>query len=397
MPHISGFWDRPRESGPTKGQRNPYHTGRPRAQGVPRPLPSPRKPGPLPPEVLPFAILGAGAAGLFAGCLAGETGLPALLLERKSRAGCKLLMTGNGRCNLTKEVPVSRMLADFGGTMESFLAPALNAMPPRSIMAWFERHGVPLKTMGDGRVFPASEKATDIAHALVDTLRDTDTPICLNAEVLGLRKEDGFFSIQAQTFALRAKRVLIATGGVGYPKTGSVGDGQQWAKALGHTLVPYRPGLVGFVAEHPWIHRNAGRTLPRTTVRVRIDGHAVYEGDGQLDCLLWGLGGAAAYNASRYIGRECPRTFTFEWEADGQTFRIETPKTRPLKESIATIGGIPLEEVDPETMSSRICEGLYFAGEVLDIDGPTGGYNLSAAFSTAALAVRSARKSIRLV
>ncbi|MBO4288005.1 MAG: NAD(P)/FAD-dependent oxidoreductase [Kiritimatiellae bacterium] len=127
-------------------------------------------------------------------------------------------------------------------------------------------------------------------------------------------------------------------------------------------------------------------------MRIRIDGRAVYEGDGQLDCLSWGLGGAAAYNASRYTGRECPRAFTLEWEADGQTFRVETPKTRPLKESIAVIGGVPLDEVDPQTMSSRLCEGLYFAGEVLDIDGPTGGYNLSAAFATAALAVRSVQR-----
>lgn len=372
MPHVSGFWDRPNEP----------------ARRAARPASAPCKRG-TPPAVLPLAIVGAGAAGLFAGCLAGEAGLPALLLERKSRAGCKLLMTGNGRCNLTKDIPVRQMLADFGGAMASFLAPALNAMPPRSVVSWFERRGVPMKTMGDGRVFPVSEKATDVAHALVDTLRDTGIPICLNAEVLGIRKQDGLFSVQTRTFAVRAERILIATGGVGYPKTGSVGDGQRWAKALGHTLVPYRPGLVGFVAEHPWIHRNAGRILPRTTVRVRIGGRAVYESVGQLECLSWGLGGAAAYNASRYTGRECPRVFTLEWEADGQVFRLETPKTRPLKESIATIGGIPLDEVDSRTMCSRICGGLYFAGEVLDVDGPTGGYNLSAAFATAALAVNS--------
>ncbi|HRR34923.1 MAG TPA: aminoacetone oxidase family FAD-binding enzyme [Kiritimatiellia bacterium] len=341
------------------------------------------------PAPVPLLIIGGGAAGLFAGCLAGDRGLGAMILERKHKPGRKLLMCGNGRCNLTKDITPARMLDDMGAPMSDFLSTALNAFPPAAVQAWFQRHNVPLKRMDDRRVFPRSEQASDVVHALTDALRDTGTALCLNTPATGIERHDAGFHVSTAHFSLLAQRVLIATGGVSYPKTGSVGDGQKFAKALGHSLKPYRPGLIGFVVAHPWIAARAGTTLEHAVCRIFHKGRRLYEGHGQLDCEHWGLGGAAAYNASRCVARQNLSDFELEWQVDSERFRVCRPATRPLKEAIVTMGGVPLSEVDPGTMQSRICPGLYFAGEVMDIDGPTGGYNLTAAFATAALAIRA--------
>jgi len=348
------------------------------------------------PKSVPLLIVGGGAAGLFGGCLAGERGLGTLILERKHKPGRKLLMCGNGRCNLTKDLPSVQMLRDMGEPMSRFLEPALNALPPSAVQAWFQAHNVPLKKTDDRRVFPRSEQASDVVYALTDALRDTGTALCLNAPVERVERTDGGptrFLVSTAHFSVFAENVLLATGGVSYPKTGSVGDGQKFAKALGHSLKPYRPGLIGFVIAHPWIDRHAGTTFEDAACRVFRNGQKLYEGRGQLDCETWGIGGAAAYNASRCVARQNLNEFELEWEVGRDKVRVRSPKTRPLKEAIVTVGGVPLNEVDPATMQSRKCPGLFFAGEVMDIDGPTGGYNLTAAFATAALAVGAVAKS----
>jgi predicted Rossmann fold flavoprotein len=338
---------------------------------------------------VPLLIVGGGAAGLFAGCRAGECGLGALILERKHKPGRKVLMCGNGRCNLTKDIPSAQMLRDLGEPVASFLAPAVEAWPPSAVQNWFQQHHVPLKKMADRRVFPSSEQASDVVHALTDALRDTGTALCLNAPVESVERTEAGFHVVTAHFSVLARRVLITTGGVSYPKTGSVGDGQKFAKALGHSLKPYRPGLIGFLVRHPWIDAHGGVTFEQATFRVFDNGQKLYEGHGQMDCETWGVGGAAAYNASRCVARGNLRDFEIEWTVGRDTVRVRNPETRPLKEAIVTVGGVPLNEIDPATLESRKCPGLYFAGEVMDIDGPTGGYNLTAAFATAALAVAS--------
>lgn len=349
----------------------------------------------LAPHPVPLLIVGGGAAGLFAGCLAGERNLGALILERKHKPGRKLLMCGNGRCNLTKDITPDEMLRDMGAPMTDFLAPALRSLPPSAIQTWFQRHNVPLKKMPDKRIFPRSEHASDVVHALTDALRDTGTSLCLNAPVTRIIREQNGFRVETPHFSVAAHHVLLATGGVSYPKTGSVGDGQKFAKTLGHALIPYRPGLIGFVFNHPWITRHAGTTYETAVCRLFHKQRKVYEGTGQLDCESWGIGGAAAYNASRFVARETLANFELEWTVNNETQRIASPKTRPLKEAIVTLGGIPLAEVDPTTMASRKCTNLFFAGEIMDIDGPTGGYNLTAAFATAARAVASVTENMR--
>lgn len=200
---------------------------------------------------VPLAVVGGGAAGMFAASVAAQRGLGCLVFERKMRLGSKVLMTANGRCNFTKDIPVERMLADLGEPVASFARTALAACPPLRIAGGFRTLGVAVKRMADGRLFPASEKAADIVHAFGDLLRDREVPLLVNAPVTGIVPLERGFRVATRGFTVEAENVLVATGGVSFPKTGSVGDGQNFARALGHRVVPSRAGLVGYEMRPP--------------------------------------------------------------------------------------------------------------------------------------------------
>jgi len=347
-------------------------------------------------ESNPLVIIGAGAAGLMAACRAGDFGLRTLLLERKHRVGSKLLMCGNGRCNLTSHLPAERMLAGFGPELEPFLRKALNQSSPYALQKWFEQHRLPLLRTAEGRVYPRSERAPDVVHCFTDTLRGLGVPLCLNAAVESVTEAPQGFHVRTAHFAIAASHVLIATGGVSYPKTGSVGDGQRFAKELGHRVCPYRPGLVGVEHKNDWWRKHPGETVPDARVLV-FDGNTVLgRTSGPLICERWGLGGGAISNATRLLSRAAARRPALEVTptARERPFRITNVKLRPLKEAMVTVGGVDLNEVNPDSMESRLVSGLYFAGEVLDVDGPTGGYNLTAAFASARLAAESIAASM---
>lgn len=358
-----------------------------------------------------LAIVGGGAAGLFAAAVAAERRLPCVLLERKARLGSKVLMTANGRCNFTKDIAADQFLRDLAcspsDTQTSrFVAEAIRECPPRQIIAGFKSLNVPLRRMPDGRMFPADGKAATILHAFGDLLRDEEVPILTNCPVTAIRatgRPSARFVVSTRNFDLLAENVLLATGGVSYPKTGSVGDGQNFARALGHTLVPYRPGLIGLETDDPRVTRLAGRRF-EDDGRVKIlspQGQVLFDYRGEVDCERFGLSGAAIYNAQRFLehSRRHPTTQTRQpakrsdltlevWFGHNRlTFAELTP--RPVKEAIVTLGGVSTDEIDPHTMQSRRVPGIYFAGEVMDIDGPTGGYNLTLAFATARKAVTS--------
>ena len=343
-----------------------------------------------------LAIVGGGAAGMFAAAVAAERRMPCLLIERKARLGSKVLMTANGRCNFAKDISAEQFLADVGPAAP-FVAQAVRECPPRKIIGGFKSLGVRLKRMADARMFPADGKAATIVHAFGDLLRESGVPILTNCPVTGIRPQKDGFAIETKNFTLCAENVLLATGGVSYPKLGSVGDGQRFAAELGHSLVPYRPGLIGLESSDPRVTRRAGRRFEDACARVVArDGKTLYEYRGEVDCETFGLSGAAIYNCQRFIEhylRENPGSraedLAVEAMFERESVRIKGPRPRPLKEAIVTIGGVALDEVNPATMESRILPGLYFAGEVLDIDGPTGGYNLTMAFATARRAVAS--------
>ena len=338
---------------------------------------------------VPLAIIGGGAAGMFAAAVAADRKLGCLILERKARLGAKVLMTANGRCNFTKDISAERMLADIGGEAADFARTALTECPPARIAGGFRALGVKIRRMQDGRLFPDTGDASTIVHAFGDVLRDSGVPLLTNCPVTGLQPMKNGFIVATASFTLWAENVLIATGGVSFPKTGSVGDGQNFARELGHRVTPYRAGLTGFETNERRVTARAGRRYENGFARVLdAQGNEVYSYRGEVDCESWGVSGAAVYNCQRWTVHH-PGAFTLEVAFDNEKVMLKNPPARPVKESIVTIGGVALDDVDPETMESRKVPGLYFAGEVLDIDGPTGGYNLSLAFATARLAVTS--------
>lgn len=357
-----------------------------------------------------LAIVGGGAAGMFAAAVAAEHGLKCLVIERKARLGSKVLMTANGRCNFTKDIDPERFLRDLDAAGEAdevreFASHAIRECGPKRIIQGLKSLGVRLRRMEDGRMFPADGRAATIVHAFGDLLRDSDVPILSNCAVTGIQPQKNGFIVATEGFTLWAKNVLVATGGASYPKLGSVGDGQSFAHQLGHHVVPMRPGLIGVETTDPRVTRQAGRRIENGYACVYdSSGRKMFDYRGEVDCESFGLSGAAVYNCQRWMERYArnraeanrpPEPLTLEVSlGDGETIRVERPRSRPLKEAIVTIGGVALSEVDPSTMESRIVPGLYFAGEVLDIDGPTGGYNLTLAFATgrlAALAVAEKR------
>jgi len=342
-------------------------------------------------DMASLAIIGGGAAGLMGACLAGELGVPTLLLERKHRVGSKLLMCGNGRCNLSWRLEPAQMLADFGPPLDTFLQPAIQAFSPSMLMRWFESRGLPLMTTSDGKVFPRSERAPDVVHCFQDELRVRGIALCTQAPVERIEPlEGGGFRLHTAMFVFNARHVLLTTGGVSYPKTGSVGDGQRMAGELGLRVLPFRAGLVGLEWDDPWMQQHIGKPFTRAAVKV-FDGQALLgETEGLLEVERWGLGGGCISNATRLLSRASAKQPVLEIrpEPGAAVIRIGNVKMRPLKEAMVTVGGVDLAEVSNTTFESRRVPGLFLAGEVLDIDGPTGGYNLTAAFATARLAVR---------
>ena len=347
-----------------------------------------------------LAVIGGGAAGMSAAAAAAGLGLGCIVVERKARLGSKVLMTANGRCNFAKDLTADRFLADVGPAAR-FAEKAVRDFPPRAVAAAFESLGVRVRRMDDGRFFPADGKAASIVHAFGDYLRDRGVPLLSNCPVESVERCGDGFLVATGNFSVAARSVLLATGGASYPKLGSVGDGQRFAAALGHRIVPLEAGLTGVETRDPRVAARAGRRFERGSAAViGPRGETLFACEGEIDCESFGVSGAAVYNCQRFAAHAARQgvraaDISLLLEFAGMEVRIGAPKARPLKEAIVTIGGVALDEVDPATMESRIVPGLYFAGEVLDIDGPTGGYNLTLAFATGRLAARSAARRSR--
>lgn len=338
-------------------------------------------------------IIGGGAAGLMAGGAAGELGLKALVLERKAKPGRKLLMCGNSRCNLTTNISAERMLQMYGNPVAPFLKPAIEAFTPSILQRWFAANGLKTVTKAGNKVYPHTERAMDVLNLFTDQLRDHNVSLACSTVVQAVEKTKNGFRVITDNFVVESKYVLIATGGISYPKTGSVGDGQDFAKKLGHNITPYLPGLVGYEVDPTVIKGRVGKIVEKVTVDVMAGGKLHGTTRGVFEIEKWGVGGTALTDASRIIARKNLKNYSLVINLpNGKTEEIRPLKTRPIKEAMITVGGIDLNEIDFQTLESKVCPGLYFAGEVMDVDGPTGGYNLQAAFSTARLAVSNIGK-----
>lgn len=387
-------------------------------------------------------IVGAGAAGLMATATAGEAAIKAITLERRHRPGLKLLLCGNNRCNISYQAQPKDMLRDYGEPLEQFLKTAINEFTSDDLRKLMAKWG--LQTIANrNRIYPASEKADDVLHCFTDKIRDLEAPIVFNCPVEAITPlENGGFLVKTNKINLTAKYVLLATGGFSYPKTGSVGDGQRIAKELGLKVEDPRPGLAGIDIKTPWLQQGEKEDVPNIAVEI-FDENGRNVGMTRGNLLVEGncLRGTAIFDATRIVARQNLQIPSFvldlfptqsasalssrlgkanlaaSLEKQGippllsrsfaelsrklnaseflKQIRLEVDSIRPLKEAIVTVGGVSLDEIDPTTMEARKIPGLYFAGELADIDGPTGGYNLHAAFATARLAINAIKAKLR--
>lgn len=391
-------------------------------------------------------IIGGGPAGMFAAITAAQRGSRVLLLERNDRLGKKLLITGKGRCNVTNDCTAQEILQNTPRNGR-FLFSAMNAFPPERIKAFFEENGCPLKTERGNRVFPVSDWAQSILESLQNCLRRSHVTV-KTGRVKSILTEDGrVIGVQTQQETIRAKWVILATGGVSYPTTGSTGDGYEMAKALGHTVVPAEGSLVPLETAGRDCQDMQGLALRNCGVKlVNGKGKVLYKDFGELLFTHCGVSGPTVLSASCHLkGDGCrlvidlkpaldenklddrirrdlevyknrtmenaltdllPRSMIpvvlrrLEIDPNMQAnsltkqkrralvellkaFSVEITGKRPVAEAIITSGGIKVSEIDPKTMQSKLVPGLYFAGEIIDCDAYTGGFNLQIAWATA--------------
>ena len=395
-----------------------------------------------------IVVIGGGAAGCMAALAAAERGAEVTLLERNEKLGRKLYITGKGRCNVTNDCAPQEVLRNIPHNAR-FLNSAVTRFPPEAVKAFFEAQGVPLKTERGNRVFPQSDRAADIIDALLRALRragvhlvsDRARALCLCDGILtGVEGERGKYPCDC---------VILATGGLSYPLTGSTGDGYDFARTLGHTILPPKPSLVPLVAEGDLCPRMQGLSLRNVAIQIRDQKKkTIYSGQGELLFTHFGLSGPLILSASAHMRQFEQERYTLLLDLkpalDEQTLdrrllreleensnrdfrhvletllprlmvpvvgeladipgdvkahsvtktqrrrllevlkhmRIPIVGPRPIEEAIVTAGGVKTSEVDPATMQSKLCPGVYFAGEILDVDGYTGGFNLQIAWST---------------
>ena len=394
-------------------------------------------------------IIGGGAAGLMAACVASARGVPVLLIEPGDTYGRKLRITGKGRCNLTNDCTV-RETIDAIPTGGKFLQSALYAFPPQSAMEFFEELGVPLKTERGRRVFPVSDSANDVADALVRRIKQNNVEI-LKAKVQRILTDNGGVrGVTAGGREIPCRAVIVATGGLSYPKTGSTGDGYKLAEALGHTIEPTRGSLVPLESSDDACAKMQGLSLRNVEITVSDGGKKpVYTDFGELLFTHFGISGPLTLSASAHMRDFENKSYSvfidLKPALDGETldkrilrdfekqknrdfanslgdlvtrlmipvivelsgiapdkkvhsitreerlrlrqllksFEVRISRPRPVAEAVITSGGVSTRELVPATMESKLIRNLYFAGEVINADAYTGGYNLQIAWSTA--------------
>lgn len=403
-----------------------------------------------------IVVVGGGAAGLMAAVAAAEHGAEVTVVEKNDRPARKLMITGKGRCNLTNNCDNSALIANTCRNGK-FLYSAFSAFGSADTMHFFEECGVPLKTERGNRVFPVSDKSVDIVDALVGRARRHCK--ILNATVKGLETEDGRATCVTLVGGerLSADAVIVATGGISYPATGSTGDGYIFARSAGHTVTEARPSLVGLVCHEGFCSLLAGLSLKNVTLSVFEGGKKkpIFSEQGELVFTHTGISGPLTLSASAHIrdikagctavidlkpaldierlDKRILRDFSEEQNRNfSNALGALLPKSlipvivrlsgippeakvnsvsreqrralaqllkrltlnitdfRSVEEAVVTRGGVSVKELNPATMQSKITKGLYFAGEIIDVDAYTGGFNLQIAFSTGFLAGKSA-------
>lgn len=400
-------------------------------------------------EAVRIAVVGGGAAGLFAAGVACAQGASVTVYEHMPKPGAKLLITGKGRCNVTNNCDRDTFLSSVN-TNPRFLYSALAALTPQDTMRFFEELGVPLKTERGRRVFPVSDKAGDILSALRRHAKDAKI---VHRHVERLLAENGEIRGVVTDREEYYDAVIVATGGASFPLTGSDGSGYKLAREVGHTVTPIMPSLVPLESEDPVCPAMQGLSLKNVRLTLREEGGRIFYSDfGEMLFTHFGISGPLVLTGSAHV-REAdfdrlvaeidlkptldektldarllseltahakkdavnlmatllpqmmvlpflsrvgidPRKKAYEIGRQERLailhtlkhFTVKINAFRPLKDAIVTAGGVSVQEIHPKTMESKLIRGLYFAGEVIDVDAYTGGYSLQIAFSTGYLA-----------
>lgn len=397
-------------------------------------------------------VIGGGPAGLMCAATAAKRGNKVIVIDKNNLLARKLRITGKGRCNVTNSADIS----DFIGMVCSnpnFMYSAFYTFTNEDVMAFFEGMGVPLKTERGGRVFPKSDSAKDVAEALIRYARNNGV-VTRQDEVTKVIFSDGMVCgvVTGHGEKIECNKVVIATGGVSYPLTGSTGDGYKFAEAGGHNIVPPKASLVPLIVCEEYVKELQGLSLKNVSVKITNGKKWVFEDFGEMLFTHFGLSGPVILSASsnlteydknnykifidlkpaldeeqldkrlqrdfeKYINKNFsnslddllpkklipvvinlsgidPYTKVHQINKEQRRRIVRLIKglefsivgTRPVDEAIITRGGVSVKDINPSTMESKITPGLFFAGEVIDVDAYTGGYNLQIAFSTGYLA-----------
>ena len=401
-------------------------------------------------------VIGGGPAGMFAAANAARQGDKVLLIEKNDRLGKKLLITGKGRCNVTNNCSVVEVLQNVPRNGR-FLYSAMNAFPPEKIIDYFETNGCPLKTERGNRVFPVSDRSASILDCLKMELQRSGVTVMYGSAKEILADAGTIIGVRIAEQTICAKWVILATGGVSYPATGSTGDGYAMAAQLGHTIVPAEGSLIPLETAGDDCRDMQGLSLRNVGVKLlNAKGKVLYRDFGELLFTHFGVSGPTVLIASAHLkGDGCkllidlkpaldegklnerilrdleqyqnrsmenaltdllPRSMipvvlrklniAGDLQANSlkkeqrralvellKAFPVEITGKRPVAEAIITSGGVKVSEIDPKTMESKIVNGLHFAGEIIDCDAYTGGFNLQIAWATAYAAAMAVKNS----
>ncbi len=400
-----------------------------------------------------YVVVGGGVSGMFSAIFAGSQGISTVILEKKNKLGKKMLIAGSGQCNITHTGTNKEFLTKYG-VNGRFLKSSLYKFSPKSLQDFFKGEGLELVARKDGKMFPITKKSIDVLEVLYRLCKKYKVNIIKNCEVISIEKDENFI-LETKLGRFLGENALISTGGITFPQTGSEGQGYKLAKKLGHTIITPKPCLTPIYIRDYSFTELSGVSFKDIKITIFTDEKKVHEAYGDILFTHKNFSGPGVLDNSRYIEKNSKIAFNFigksmeEFKKDfiqytnesgknltktflnkynlpekfikimlekseideDQKISIVNKKSRDnlgkllteyryivtklggIDVGMATCGGVDLKEVNSKTMESKLIKGLYFAGEVLDIDGDTGGYNIQAAISTGVLAALSLKKN----
>ncbi len=401
-------------------------------------------------KIYDLIVVGGGPAGIFASIYAAKKNMSVAIIEKKNNIGKKILVAGSGKCNITHEGEINYFLNRYGDHGK-FLKTALYNYKPKDLVDFIESKGLKMQVLENGKIFPETMKSTDVLNLLIKELKKLKVDIFTNSKVVSAKKEDEVFKVKTDSEIFSGKNLLISTGGKSYPATGSEGDGYRLSQMFGHSIEAPKPALTT-VYVHDYLYADlSGISFKNVKIELYRDGKKLKEHHGDVLLTHTNLSGPGIIDFSRYFakgdtlyinfigkesdviseeliesseknGKQSIKKFLSGYNVP-ERFLKKIFKILDIKEDIklgelsksdrillinrlsrhefvisrlgnfdiamATAGGISLKEVNQKTMESKLVKGLYFAGELLDIDGDTGGFNIQAACSTGVLVAKS--------